>query len=115
MRTCVSPLPSPPLYHSPSRKPLTATKNPSLSLMAYPLYQDTNDPCWTPLLQPVPRVDCLLLQSGLSMSRMTYADMTKIFPPRPYHLILFRSLTFANLCPRNDHGQNHATFRKVLL
>jgi hypothetical protein len=122
MKTCVSPLPFHPLYHSPSRNPLTETKDLNLSLMVHPFYQDTNDPCRTPLLQPVPRIDCLsggisrlpltslLPQSRLSMNRMMYADVIAMFPPFSA-LSIFRSLTFAKSCPRNDHAQNQAILR----
>ena len=54
MRTCVFPLPCPPLYHSPSRKPLTKIKDMDLCLMTHPPYQDTNDPCRTGFLRKFP-------------------------------------------------------------
>jgi hypothetical protein len=112
MRKCVFLLPFPPLYHSLSRNHLTETKDLNLSLMDPP-YQDTNDPCRTPLLPLVPQIDCLsggvsrpslislLLQSRLLMNRMVYADV----------IAIFRSLTFAKSGPRNDHAQNQTILR----
>jgi hypothetical protein len=77
--------------------------------MVHPPYQDTNDPFRTPLL---PLVHCLsggvsrpslrsLLQNRLSMNRVMYADV----------IAIFQSLTFAKLCPHNDHAQNQAILR----